>query len=92
MSLTVKTVETTPFVDQEAGTSGLRKPVKVYQGTNYTENFVQGILDYFGEKIKGSTLVLGGDGRYYCKEAATLIIRMCAANGVSIASFFASHL
>lgn len=27
--------------------------------------------------------MVGGDGRYFCKEAAELIIRICAANGVS---------
>jgi phosphoglucomutase len=35
------------------------------------------------EKLAGSTLVVGGDGRYYGKEAAEKIIRICAANGVS---------
>lgn len=50
---------------------------------NYTENFVQSILDANGASIVGSTLVVGGDGRYYCKEATELIVRICAANGVS---------
>lgn len=31
----------------------------------------------------GSTLVVGGDGRYFCKAAAELIARICAANGVT---------
>ena len=31
---------------------------------------------------QGSTLVLGGDGRYFNKEAAQIIIKMAAANGV----------
>lgn len=57
--------------------------VKVFQGENYTENFIQCILDSNEGAIAGSTLVVGGDGRYFCKEAAELIIRICAANGVS---------
>lgn len=33
--------------------------------------------------INGSTLVVGGDGRYYCKQATEIIVRICAANNVS---------
>lgn len=62
--------------------SNLYQKVKVFTQPNYTENFVQSILDANGEALKGSTLVVGGDGRFYCKEAAEIIIRMCAANGV----------
>ncbi|XP_030384942.1 phosphoglucomutase [Scaptodrosophila lebanonensis] len=83
MSLSVETVTTTPYEGQKPGTSGLRKKVKVFTQKNYTENFVQCILDANGAALNGSTLVVGGDGRYYCKEAAELIIRICAANGVS---------
>lgn len=50
---------------------------------NYTENFVQCILDSNGKSIIGSTLVVGGDGRYFCKEATELIVKICAANGVA---------
>lgn len=57
--------------------------MKVFQGENYTENFIQCILDSNEGAITGSTLVVGGDGRYFCKEAAELIVRICAANGVS---------
>lgn len=65
--------------------------VKVFTQSNYTENFVQCILDANGGALKGSTLVVGGDGRYYCKEAAELIIRMCAANGVRILQNFSKR-
>ncbi|CAO1311276.1 unnamed protein product [Diamesa tonsa] len=83
MPVTLRTVATTPFDGQKPGTSGLRKKVKVFQEKNYTENFVQCILDSVGPTLQGSTLVVGGDGRYFLKEATELIIRICAANGVS---------
>ncbi|XP_050074303.1 phosphoglucomutase [Anopheles maculipalpis] len=82
MSLKIETVATTPFEGQKPGTSGLRKKVKVFTQKNYTENFVQCILDANGSALAGSTLVLGGDGRYFCKEASELIVRLCAGNGV----------
>ncbi|XP_068141861.1 LOW QUALITY PROTEIN: phosphoglucomutase [Drosophila tropicalis] len=83
MSLKVETVQTKPYEGQKPGTSGLRKKVKVFTQPNYTENFVQCILDANGAALAGSTLVVGGDGRYYCKEAAELIVRISAANGVA---------
>ena len=75
-------VPTKPFDGQAPGTSGLRKPTKVFMGQHYTENFVQCTLTAMGDKLAGSTLVVGGDGRYYGKEATEKIIQMCAANKV----------
>ncbi|GAB0092645.1 1,2-dihydroxy-3-keto-5-methylthiopentene dioxygenase [Sergentomyia squamirostris] len=83
MALEVSSVQSTPFEGQKPGTSGLRKKVKVFTQSNYTENFVQCILDANGSSIVGSTLILGGDGRFYCREACEIIVRICAANGVS---------
>lgn len=83
MAITIATVSTTPFEGQKPGTSGLRKKVKVFTQKNYTENFVQCILDANGAALAGSTLVVGGDGRFFCREACELIVRMCAANGVA---------
>lgn len=83
MSVSLRVVATEPFEGQKPGTSGLRKKVKVFAEKNYTENFVQCILDSVGDSIKGSTLVVGGDGRYFLKEAIDLIVRIAAANGVS---------
>lgn len=59
------------------------RKVKVFTQKNYTENFVQCTLDANGAPLAGSTLVVGGDGRYFCREACELIVRMCAANGVA---------
>ncbi|XP_018323607.1 phosphoglucomutase [Agrilus planipennis] len=83
MSLTSVVVPTTPIEGQKPGTSGLRKKVKVFMEPNYTENFIQCLLDAQGEKLQGSTLVLGGDGRYYTTKCIRLTIKIAAANGVS---------
>ncbi|MDP1982634.1 MAG: alpha-D-glucose phosphate-specific phosphoglucomutase, partial [Sulfuritalea sp.] len=42
--------------------------------------FVQAIFDTI-EAPAGTTLVLGGDGRYYNREAIQIILKMAAANG-----------
>ncbi|ORX65330.1 Phosphoglucomutase, first 3 domain-containing protein [Basidiobolus meristosporus CBS 931.73] len=81
---TVNTVPTTPYEGQKPGTSGLRKRVKVFQQKNYTENFIQATLAAMpAPGAKGSTLVVGGDGRYYSKDAIQIIIRLAAGNGVT---------
>ncbi|RDH89128.1 MAG: alpha-D-glucose phosphate-specific phosphoglucomutase [endosymbiont of Seepiophila jonesi] len=78
----ISTVNTQPFSDQRPGTSGLRKKVKVFQKPHYLENFVQSIFDT-QQDLKGGILALGGDGRYYNREASQIIIRMAAAHGIS---------
>ena len=76
----IKTVTTTPFSDQKPGTSGLRKTVVQFQTPNYLENFVQSIFNSL-KNYHGKTLVVGGDGRYYNREAVQIIIKMAVANG-----------
>ncbi|MBI5007092.1 MAG: alpha-D-glucose phosphate-specific phosphoglucomutase [Nitrosomonadales bacterium] len=78
--MSIRTVATQPFSDQKPGTSGLRKKVPVFQQQNYLENFVQSIFDSIAAP-KGAALVLGGDGRYYNREAIQIILKMAAANG-----------
>jgi len=73
-------VKTRPYSDQRPGTSGLRKKVRVFQQQHYLENFVQSIFDSL-EDYQGKTLVVGGDGRYYNRHAAQVILRMAIANG-----------
>jgi len=78
----VDTIQTTHFHDQKPGTSGLRKKTKVFTKKNYLENYVQCLFNSIPELI-GGTLVLGGDGRYFNKEAIQKIVGMASANGVS---------
>jgi phosphoglucomutase len=78
--MNIGTVATTPFSDQKPGTSGLRKSVPVFQQFHYLENFVQSTFDTI-ETCAGQTLVLGGDGRYYNRQAIQIILKMAAAQG-----------
>ena len=78
----IQEIPTTPFDDQKPGTSGLRKRVTVFQQPHYLENFVQAVFDTQAG-LRGGTLVLGGDGRYYNRHAIQVILRMAAANGVA---------
>jgi phosphoglucomutase len=81
----VQTVQTQPFEGQRPGTSGLRKKTRVFMQPGYLENFVQSVFDAVradaADGFVAETLVVGGDGRYYNREAVQTIIRMAAANG-----------
>ena len=79
--MTIRTVPTKPFTDQTPGTSGLRKRVSVFQQPGYLENFVQAVFDA-ADLPRGATLVVGGDGRYFNREAIQTVLRIAAANGV----------
>lgn len=87
--MAIQTIPTQPFAGQRPGTSGLRKKVTVFIQPHYLENFVQSLLDVLnasgadGQALKGQTLVLGGDGRFYNRPAVQAILKLAAANGVA---------
>ena len=76
----IKTILTQTYHDQNPGTSGLRKKVSVFKQVNYLENFVQAIFNSL-ENYQGKSLVIGGDGRHFNREAIQIIIKIAAANG-----------
>ena len=79
----VSSITFSPFEGMKPGTSGLRKTTKTFMSHNYTEAFVQCILSAGLEtKLEASTLVVGGDGRFYNDAALQKIIQICAANKV----------
>ncbi len=77
----IASIPTVAFRDQRPGTSGLRKAVPVFQQPRYVENFVQAIFDV--TDLRGRTLVVGGDGRFYNDHAVQIILRMAVAHGVA---------
>ena len=70
-----------PFLDQKPGTSGLRKSTLKFQEEHYFEIFIEAILQSL-EDLKGSTLVVGGDGRFGNIEAIEKIVQICIAHKV----------
>ncbi len=77
----IKTIATSPFPDQRPGTSGLRKKVSRFREPGYLENFVQATFNAVGGA--GKALALGGDGRFFNREALQTIIRLAAGNRVA---------
>ena len=66
--MNIVTVASTAFSDQKPGTSGLRKKVKQFKTPHYLQNFVEAMLSTVGD-VRGQTLVVGGDGRFYNETA-----------------------
>ena len=76
----IRIIATKPYSDQRPGTSGLRKKVPVFQQPHYLANFVQSVFDCV-EGRQGAILVVGGDGRYFNREAIQITLKIAAANG-----------
>jgi len=77
------TTPTSPIAGQKPGTSGLRKKTKVFMAGYYLHNFVQSVFNSLpAAELKGCTLVVSGDGRYWTREAVQIIIKIAAGNGV----------
>lgn len=77
------TVATTPFPDQRPGTSGLRRKTRDFMKPGYLENFVQSIFDVLRQDtshFRDKTLAVGGDGRFYNRNAIQTIVSIAAAN------------
>ena len=84
VSRQLSAVPTSPFEGQKPGTSGLRKKTSVFMQPGYLENFIQGLFDSLPpEELRGATLVVSGDGRYYNSAAIHIICKMAAARGVA---------
>ncbi|CAB1422708.1 unnamed protein product [Pleuronectes platessa] len=90
----ITTVKTKPYADQKPGTSGLRKRVTVFQqNQHYAENFIQSTISVVEpSERQAAALVVGGDGRFFMKEAIQLIVQIAAANGVSLPGGDTVHL
>lgn len=76
---------TAPIAGQKPGTSGLRKKTREFMSENYLDNFVQSTFDSLqelGVPVKGGTLVVSGDGRFYNKQAVQVIAKIAVAAGV----------
>lgn len=86
----IETIMCHSFDDQKPGTSGLRKSVSQFQTPHYLQTYTQAIFDTLKSTVNQitpdnndkRTLVLGGDGRYFNKEAIQIILHMAAANGI----------
>ncbi|KAL8161790.1 hypothetical protein V2J09_013279 [Rumex salicifolius] len=80
---TINSIPTKPFEGQKTGTSGVRKKVREFMQENYLANWIQALFNSLPpEDYEGGLLVLGGDGRYFNREAAQIIIKIAAGNGV----------
>jgi phosphoglucomutase len=83
--LATTALATAPIAGQKPGTSGLRKKTREFMSENFLNNFVQStfnaLLD-LGVPVKGGTLVISGDGRYFNRQAIQVIAKIAVAAGV----------
>jgi len=70
------------YLDQRPGTAGLRKKVTTFKQPHYLHTYIQAI--FLTLRIPaGSSLIVGGDGRYFSHEAMQIIAAIAAAHGIS---------
>ncbi|HET7867705.1 MAG TPA: alpha-D-glucose phosphate-specific phosphoglucomutase [Burkholderiaceae bacterium] len=83
--MNVQRIATQPIAGMKPGTSGLRKRVAEFATGLYLANFVQSVFNAVrpAAGFAGHTLVVGGDGRHYNREAIQTVLRIAAANGFS---------
>ena len=81
--MNVQRIATRPIAGMKPGTSGLRKKVTEFAQGLYLANFVQSVFNAVrpAAGFGGLSLVVGGDGRYYNREAIQTVLRIAAANG-----------
>lgn len=81
--MSIRRIPTQPIAGMKPGTSGLRKKVTEFAAGLYLANFVQSVFTAVrpADGFTGLTLVVGGDGRYYNREAIQTVLRIAAANG-----------
>jgi phosphoglucomutase len=81
--MSITRIPTRPIAGMKPGTSGLRKRVAEFSQGLYLANFVQSVFDAVRPEagFAGLTLVVGGDGRYYNREAIQQVVRIAAGNG-----------
>jgi phosphoglucomutase len=85
-NMNIKKVPTSPYKDQNPGTSGLRKKTRVFMDNpGYTENFIQSVFNTLKDEpetdLSKESLAVGGDGRYLNHEVLRIIVSMAVANG-----------
>lgn len=81
--MNIQRIATRPIAGMKPGTSGLRKKVTEFAQGLYLANFVQSVFNAVrpAAGFGGLSLVVGGDGRYYNREAIQTVLRIAAANG-----------
>ncbi|EEA08500.1 phosphoglucomutase-1 protein, putative [Cryptosporidium muris RN66] len=76
-------IDVKPYLDQKAGTSGLRKKTKIFMEGTYLANFIESYFEsHPANYFEGSTLLVAGDGRFFSHEALQIISEIAAAHGV----------
>ena len=81
--MNIISVDTKPFSNQKPGTGGLRKQTSVFLTPDFLENFIQAAINVRIQNGDSLNLwVVGGDGRYPCKQFLPKIIKILVAHGV----------